>query len=240
MKSCAIVLCAGVGSRLRPLTDDRPKCLVPVAGKTLLDRTLQALADSAAVARVIVVTGYRADALSSVVERAPLPVSLVHEPRWESTQNIVSLARGLEARAAGEPWMKLDGDLIVDPAVIAALVGAEARVAVDTTARVDEEAMKVLVDRGRITAFGKGLSVRRCAGESIGIEAFSGQGAEIVASTITRAVNKGRTDAYYEDVYNDALATVNFEALSVESRSWIEIDNHEDLQRAERLMVQDH
>ena len=237
MKICAIVLCAGMGSRLRPLTDDRPKCLVPVAGQTLLRRTLDALHKSSVVGRVIVVSGYRADQLEAAVANAPLPVTVVHEPRYEHTQNVVSLARGLQQRLPGEAWMKLDGDLLVDPSVIAALVGGEARVAVDTTAVVDEEAMKVLVDRGRITCFGKGLSVRRCAGESIGIEAFSMQGAEIVADTITRAVNKGRTDAYYEDVYNDALATVNFEALSVDSHSWIEIDNHEDLQRAERLLA---
>ncbi len=237
MKSCAIVLCAGMGSRLRPLTDDRPKCLVPVAGQTLLHRTLDALHKSAVVGRVIVVSGYRADQLEAAIANAALPVTLVHEPRYEQTQNVVSLARGLQARLPGEAWMKLDGDLLLEPSVITALVGAEARVAVDTTAVVDAEAMKVLVDRGRITCFGKALSVRRCAGESIGIEAFSSQGAEIVADTIIRAVNKGRTDAYYEDVYNDALATVNFEALSVDSRSWIEIDNHEDLQRAERLLA---
>jgi choline kinase len=208
-----------------------------VGEKTLLDRALHALALSEVVSRVIVVTGYRADLLPAAVATAPLPVTLVHEPSYEQSQNVVSLARGLQLVTPDEAWMKLDGDLIVDPSVIAALVGAQARVAVDTSAMVEDEAMKVLVDHGRITCFGKGLSARRCAGESIGIEAFSGRGAQIVASTITRAVNNGRTNAYYEDVYNDALETVHFEALSVESRHWIEIDNHEDLQRAERLVT---
>lgn len=99
--------------------------------------------------------------------------------------------------------------------------------------------MKVLVDRGRITAFGKGLSPKRCAGESIGVEAFSGAGAERVAAAIRTAVQRGRSDLYYEDVYNDVLAEVEFEPLAVDARAWIEVDDLEDLSRAEALIASD-
>ncbi len=236
---CAILLCAGVGSRLRPLTDDRPKCLVPIAGTTMLQLTLDALARSEAVARVVIVTGYRAEMVRAASERSKLPVSFAHAEQYESTQNVVSLAVGLAERRSGEPWMKLDGDLIVDSEIIAALAGADARVAVDTTARLGAEEMKVLVDRGHITAFGKGLSPKRCAGESIGVEAFCNAGAERVAAAIHRAVERGRTNLYYEDVYNDVLASVLFEPLAVDSHSWIEVDDLADLSRAAQLVQSD-
>jgi len=236
---CAILLCAGLGSRLRPLTDDRPKCLLPVAGTTILERSLSALARSGVVSRVVIVTGYRAAMVRAAAERSALPVSFAHTDEYDRTQNVVSLAVGLRERHVGERWMKLDGDLIVDPEIIRALVGTPARVAVDTSARVDTEAMKVLVDRGRITAFGKGLSPKRCAGESIGIEAFCAAGAELVAAAIHRAVERGRTDLYYEDVYNDVLASVPFEPLAVDSSSWIEVDDLEDLERADTLLRSD-
>lgn len=239
-RACAILLCAGVGSRLRPWTDEHPKCLVPLADTTMLELALASLAESEAASRVIIVTGYRAAMVREVAcERSPLPVTFAHVPLYERTQNVVSLAAGLALRQPGEPWMKLDGDLIVAPEVLRALRGAPARVAVDTSARLGEEEMKVLVERGRITAFGKGLSAKRCAGESIGVESFSGASAERVASAIGRAVELGRTDLYYEDVYNDVLAEVAFEALAVDRSSWIEVDDEEDLRRAERWITTD-
>jgi choline kinase len=236
---CAILLCAGVGSRLRPLTDDRPKCLVPLGSTTMLALALGALERSEVVSRVVIVTGYRAEMVRAEAARSKLPVSFAHSDRYESTQNVVSLDVGLSERRAGEPWMKLDGDLIVDPAIVHALAGGAARVAVDTSAHVGAEEMKVLVDRGRITAFGKGLSPKRCAGESIGVEAFSGAGAERVAAAIRTAVQRGRSDLYYEDVYNDVLAEVAFEPLAVDARAWIEVDDLEDLSRAEALIASD-
>lgn len=237
--TCAILLCAGVGSRLRPLTDDRPKCLVPVAGTTMLALSLAALSASRVVNRVVIVTGYRAELVREAAQSSPLPVTFAHADRYETTQNVVSLDVGLRARNPRESWMKLDGDLIVDPAIIAAMVGAPARVAVDTSVRVGAEEMKVLVDRGRVTCFGKGLSPKRCAGESIGVEAFSDIGGDRVAAAIHRAVERGRTDVYYEDVYNDVLGEVLFEPLAVDSSSWIEVDDHDDLARATALIERD-
>lgn len=237
--ACAILLCAGVGSRLKPLTDDRPKCLVPVADRTMLDLALAALARTPGVSRAVIVTGYHRELVESAARDAPLPVSFAYAEHYASTQNVASLAAGLRARRRGEPWMKLDGDLIVDSDVLRALLGAPARVAVDTTARLNEEAMKVLVDRGRITAFGKGLSCKRASGESIGVEAFSGEASDLVADAIARAVESGRTGLYYEDVYNDVLARVAFEALAVDSSSWIEVDDLEDLSRASALVASD-
>lgn len=238
-KYCAILLCAGVGSRLRPLTDDRPKCLVPLAGTTMLELSLEALARSEAVARVVIVTGYRAEMVREIAARSSLPVSFAHAEDFDRTQNVVSLAAGLRERSPGERWMKLDGDLIVDPEIVRALATGGARVAVDTSAVLGAEEMKVLVERGRITAFGKGLAPKRCAGESIGVEAFSEQSADRVAAAIHSAVERGRTQLYYEDVYNDVLASVPFEALAVDGDSWIEVDDLEDLARAEQLVQRD-
>ena len=236
---CAILLCAGVGSRLTPLTDDRPKCLVPIGDTTMLALSLAALEASGVVGRVVIVTGYRAEMVRDAAKSARMPVTFAHADRYESTQNVVSLATGLRERRPREPWMKLDGDLIVDPAIIAALAGPGARVAVDTSVRVGAEEMKVLVDRGRITCFGKGLAPKRCAGESIGVEAFAGMAADRVAAAIHSAVERGRCDVYYEDVYNDVLSDVAFAPLAVDSTSWIEVDDHDDLARAAALIAND-
>jgi choline kinase len=239
--ACAIVLCAGVGSRLRPWTDDRPKCLVPVAGRTMLSRTLDALARTAGVARVVLVTGYLHDRVADAVRNAPLPVTLARTDDYAHTQNVVSLARGLRERRAGEPWMKLDGDLLLQPVILARLLHPAhgAHVAVDTGADLADEAMKVTLSGPRIARFGKGLPRAISAGESIGAEAFRGESADMVADAIERAVRAGRTGLYYEDVYNDVTDRVPFEPVPVESDAWIEVDDGDDLARAEALLARD-
>ena len=73
MDLTAIILAAGLGSRLRPLTDETPKPLLDVGGRTILDRQLERIA-AAGIARAVVVTGYRAAQVAEHLERRPPPV----------------------------------------------------------------------------------------------------------------------------------------------------------------------
>jgi len=94
----AIILAAGRGSRLAPLTDDRPKPLVDVLGRSLLLRTLDRLREVGIDDRaVVIVTGYRAEMIEAVMRREGLRCELVLNPRWHDWNNFYSL---LVARAA--------------------------------------------------------------------------------------------------------------------------------------------
>lgn len=81
----ALILAAGRGSRMRHLTDDRPKCLVELHGRTLLDRQLAALREGG-VREIGIVTGYRREML------AGRGLAEFHNPRWEQTNMVSSLA----------------------------------------------------------------------------------------------------------------------------------------------------
>jgi choline kinase len=234
--TAAIILAAGVGSRLRPLTDDRPKCLVSLGGETILHRAVRVLHE-AGVARVIVSTGYLADTVREALSGAPLEVTFVHNPDYATTQNVVSLARALAALRPGEAFVKLDGDVVFARPVLDALFAApgEAAVAVDRSGQLGAEEMKVLVERGRVRRFGKGLDPRRAHGESIGIEWFEPAAAARVAAAIASAVGRGRTDVYYEDVYNDVLDAVAMSAVEVPGDAWTEVDDVDDLARARAM-----
>lgn len=230
----AVVLAAGLGSRLRPLTDDRPKCLVPVAGEPILLRALRLLAAWGAT-EAVVVTGYHASAVEAAVRGAALPTRCVYVPEHATTQNAVSLLRALEVAPAGDV-VKLDGDLLFDPGVLTRLGHAGARVAVDDRQPVRDEAMKVAVRDGLATAFGKGLDRGSSAGESIGAERLDAACRALVRAALERAWRDGRHDLYYEDVYNDAVAAgARFEVARVGDLAWAEVDDPDDLRRAEAL-----
>lgn len=120
----AIVLAAGEGSRLRPWTEDRPKCLVPYRGRPILDHILETLR-GAGIDDIALIGGYRAD-------RLPRDgVRLLENPRWATT-NMVATLMCAEAELTGDVLVTYS-DIVYGPHVLAALEAApgDVRVAVD-------------------------------------------------------------------------------------------------------------
>jgi len=236
--STAVVLAAGVGSRLRPLTDDRPKALVTVNGRTLLESALDALLGRG-VTRLVVASGYRQDALEKALRTSPFDVVFVENPDYETTQNSVSLALCREAVGAGD-FYRLDGDVLFDAEVLARLdeIDAPLVAAVDGSRTLDAEAMKVRLVPGerRIAEFGKGIGLADSSGESIGIERISARAAPELFDALDEARRGGETSLYYEDVYTRLIARgLDARAADVSDLRWCEIDCEEDLRHAAAL-----
>jgi choline kinase len=237
--TCAVILAAGMGSRLMPLTADRPKALVEVGGKTLLERVLDACA-AAGLDEAIVVTGYCHHAVEAWLEARSLParVTLLHNPEYATRGNAWSLYLARDA-LAGRSFVKLDGDLLLEHGLIAGLLAAPWRsaIALDGRADVDAEAMKAAVDeRGRVTALGKWLALDQSAGESIGIEKIDARDGAAVFDALLATVGADES-AYYEDAYHRLLGQ-GFElgAFDIGALRWTEIDDARDFGRAERLL----
>ena len=168
----AIILAAGTASRLRPLTSDRPKCLLKIGERTLLERSMDALI-AAGVSEFCIVTGYLHNLIEDFVSnRYPgLKVTFIHNEVYDSTNNIYSLYLARPV-AEGSEVLLLDSDLVYDPE-IARLVVAAPDDNVLTLIRHDlgEEEMKVVTDaQGQITEISKTCSPAQAAGESLGIE----------------------------------------------------------------------
>jgi choline kinase len=235
----AVVLVAGQGTRLRPLTDDRPKALVQVGDETILGRAARLLA-AAGVRRLIVATGYRADAIRAALARSPIEVTYCHNPDFAVTQNSVSLER-CAAAVGARSFFKLDGDVLFHPAVLSRLAaaGAPLAVAVDGRAELGAEEMKVLADPGgRITAFGKELPPAESAGESIGIERVDAAIAPALFEALARASAAGRVDLYYEAIYGELIAAgIEARRVDVTDLPWTEVDTPEDLARGRALVA---
>jgi len=236
----AVILVAGIGSRLRPLTDDRPKALVDVGGETILGRAVRLLR-AHGVRRVVLATGYREDAVRDALGSMGVEAAFCPNPRFDSTQNSVSLA--LCAGAVGdEAFFKLDGDVVFRRDVLERLDSSPSplAVAVDRTRRTDAEAMKFRVgDGARIVEFGKGISLDAAHGESIGIERVSAAARSTLFDALDHAVASGRTGLYYEDVYSELIAAgaLEAEAVDVGDLPWTEVDDPVDLERARRLVA---
>ena len=118
----AIILAAGRGSRMKNLTDERPKCLVELRGKSLLDWQLEALR-GAGINEIAIVTGYKQELL------APLGLTVFHNPYWGNTQMVTSLACAEEWLVA-EPCIVSYSDIFYRATAVKSLIACPAKIAV--------------------------------------------------------------------------------------------------------------
>ncbi len=233
----AVILAAGVGSRLRPYTDQLPKSLVPMNNKPILGHILDALSGFS-FSEIVVVTGFRADQIEGFFSGRPENVRFLFNTRFDTAGNGVSLLTAEEA-VLGHDFVKLDADLVFEPLLLQKLLDApgDLRLMVDVHPCGEEE-MKVRVDdQGRILDLSKEIPPEQAWGESIGMEFCTAQGSRALFESLHGMLRDGLDQAYYEEAYGRmARAGVHVTATEVPPGvKWFEIDTIEDLHDAQRL-----
>ncbi len=238
----AIILAAGTATRLRPLTDTIPKCLLRVGEKTILGHTIDNL-QRAGEGEIILVTGYRAEQIREFlsVHYPGLRVTYIHNPRYEETNNIYSLWLTREL-VPGREVLLLDSDILFDWRILPLLAGSGTRscLAVRHDRALGEEEIKVRADaRGLITAIGKEVDPAGAVGESIGIERFTGPFAAGLFRVLDRMIlQEKRTTVFYEAAFQEAIdGGAEIVPVDVGTYRCIEIDTAEDLSRAGREVL---
>jgi choline kinase len=234
-----VILVAGVASRLRPLTNDVPKCLLPVGGISLLERTVGALHENG-ITDLVIVTGYRASQVREFMAgRFPgIRATFLHNAAYETTNNIASL-RLAGAECAGREFLLLDGDILFDRRVLAHLLaaGPESGLVMRSRGGLGEEEIKVEVDgEGYVRRIGKEIPPAMAAGESIGIELFGADESRILFREVEElVVAKGRSDVFYEAAFQRGIDRgMALRAVDIGDLPCMEIDTAEDLVRAEK------
>jgi len=237
----AVLLVAGTGSRLRPLTDSVPKALLPVGSETILIRLIRQLRECG-ITRFVLATGYCEEAVREALLQQGVAAEYCRNENFSTTQNSVSLLN-CAATLCAEPFIKLDGDLVLDVEILKRVLSepSEMVVAVDSSRHLDQESMKTQIDgNGLVLDFGKSLPLSKSHAESIGVEKLDRNSGQVVLSRIAELVSQGITDRYYEDVYAELIQSVKLTAKTVDIRglSWTEVDTLEDLELARQLVEQ--
>lgn len=230
----ALILAAGFGTRLAPLTDDIPKALAPVNGKPILLKQLENLYDNG-ITDITVISGYRANMLEAAVHDRFRDVRIIHSDDFEHTNNMYSAWLGREA-VAGDDFLMMNGDVFMDETVIRGLLECDWPNAIVTDIGFYlAESMKVVEKDGRLIRIAKDIPAEEALGASIDVYRFSPEAGEAFFAKCAEYIEqKDEKKLWSEVALNDILSDVEFHACPLDGR-WFEIDNAEDLTTAERI-----
>lgn len=229
-KPLAVILAAGAGTRLRPLTDQQPKCLLEVGGRTLLDYQLQALA-SQGIEDVLVVTGHCAE---QIRERYRDRVRTMHDPDFETTNNLHSLWTARQ-EVAGREFLCLHADVLFHPQILLPCLQSSADVTVVLDPAFVEETLKARVRDGQVVEVSKQIPRAEVFGTFLGIVRFSAQASAHLPTVLTSLIE--------DETHRNSYFTACLPGLARQGHSigcsvtgglpWVEVDTEADLEVAE-------
>ena len=229
-----------MAKRLRPLTDTKPKCLLTVAGKTLLQRTVDAMLQ-AGITEFVVVTGYRADQirdfLNDTYRSSLLTFHVLHNADYEHNNNIYSLWMSGEV-VRGREFLLMDSDILCDPEAVFTIARQEESALAVNRHELGEEEMKVVVDKYMcITEISKTCNPADAMGESVGIEKISASYSEALFRELDQMIEQeGLIGIFYERAFERLIPQGHtFRVVDTTDFFSYEIDTPEDYERAQQL-----
>ena len=236
-----MVLAAGAGQRLQPLTDSLPKTLLEVDGeRTILDVVLGNLAE-VGMEEVVVITGFAAERVDEIKgdleNRHGVRLELVFNDKALEWNNAYSLWCGREHFGRGV--LLVNGDTVHPPAVERRLLdsrGPELLIAVDQEKALGEEEMKVLVSEdGHMKRITKLMDPASAEGEYIGVTLIEPEAAGALADAL-RATFERDPSLYYEDGFQEFADRGGRVGIApIGAVEWVEVDDHADLARAREV-----
>lgn len=231
----AIILAAGRGVRLGPLTESIPKCLLKIGDKTILERQLKQFCSNG-IKEFVLIVGYKKEQIKEEIKNLALPIKtyFIENEIYDKTNTIYSL--WLAKEQAKEGFILISGDVVSDENIIKALVSYEGNVmVVDDNKKLGEEEMKVIIEDSKIKKIGKELKPENSHGEYTSILKFSEEASQVLFKELERFVNRNEINVYYEDAFCNIFDKVNIGILKTEKRRWTEVDFLKDYEEAKNI-----
>ena len=233
----ALLLAAGTGSRLFPITKNAPKCLTLVNDKSILERLINNL-KSQGFKRLVIVTGHEHKCITDFLgdKSGDICIEYIHSPLYKTTNNIYSL--WMARNIINEPFVLFESDLVMNSALLDDMMYPD-RMAValmqpwlnGTTVSVNKANM--------VTKFQKGTteSYSDIRYKTVNIYSFSLLSWQAIVKQLNQFITEGSVNCYYETVFAEMIdnKSLVFESVSFDHKPWYEIDTFKDLANAELL-----
>ncbi|MCK5403282.1 NTP transferase domain-containing protein, partial [Candidatus Bathyarchaeota archaeon] len=231
----AVILAAGEGSRLRPLTLYRPKCMIPLAGKPILEHLLLALKENG-IEEILIIIGYRKELVRNYFRDGKdfgVKLSYIEQEKWYGTADAVSLS---EEYVSDDDFLMLYGDLLIDASVVKITRQKYAEKGLITLTlttveeinrygivKIEKDQVLKIVEKPKSKEFGNLANV--------GVYIFSKK----IFKAIQKTVKSQRKEFEITDTLNLLLKEgVSLASVEIEPRNWLDVGRPWDLLEANR------
>ena len=224
----AIILSAGMGTRISRFIEEKPKSMVDIGGTTLLQYTIDMLR-SRDITDITVCVGYKADYIKNVVGEET--VRYVYNPFYDVTNGIASMWFARDFLTA-EDTIVMSGDLYVEPAILDELIEVKSSpvLLVDSTRIIDAD-YRFHFEDGILLRHGKDLSVDDTTGENLGMAKLSADFVPIYRAHMIEMIHRQKHSVWWESVMYDMLPDRKIYVHDIAGKYWAEVDQIEDYRR---------
>ena len=247
-----VILSAGMGTRLMPLTKEIPKTMLEINGMTLLERMIRNCID-AGINKFIVIVGYNREKVTElcpqIAEKYDIEIKAIENEKYDITNTSVStyLASKFIEENDLDDFVLINGDNVVDPKIISNIVASNnTGMIIDNFKELNEESFKLIIDdesfneertiaNGKINSIGKGLDIPSSTGEFIGVsKVVSDDVAEF--NRILESLIEEDPQNYYDFAFKDLSIIKTIDFVLTNGLKWTEIDDHNDWEKAQILV----
>lgn len=233
----ALLLAAGMGSRLFPLTQNAPKCMTIVNDISILERLVANLKMNG-FKRLVVVTGHLQKHIRDFLgtQAGDIKIEYVYSPQYKTTNNIYSL--WMARKAINEPFLLLESDLVFDESLLDAMRYPD-RIAVAKMQPWMNGTCVTLNKSNHVKAFlaDNENSLGDAKYKTVNIYSFSLASWRRIEKRLDKRISDGNVNDYYETIFADMIfdGSLSLYNVSFDGKPWYEIDTLEDLAQAEKL-----
>ncbi len=237
----ALLLAAGMGSRLFSLTQHAPKCLTMVNDKSILERLISSL-EQHGFKRLVVVTGHMENHIRDYLgnQVGDIEIDYIFSPLYKTTNNIYSLWMAREI--INEPFLLLESDLVFDESLLDAMLYPD-RIAVAKKQAWMDGTCVTINQSQQVKEFldGNADSFGATKYKTVNIYSISLNSWCEIVKRLDKCISEGKVNDYYETIFAEMIAdgSLSLENVSFDGKPWYEIDTLEDLVEAEKLFLPD-
>ncbi len=246
-----VILAAGMGTRLMPLTKEIPKALLEINETTLLERMIRNCI-AADISKFIVLVGYNGDKVIDlcprIAEKYGIEITTLTNEKYDVTNTSVSThIASTFIQENPEDFILVNGDNVVDPEIILRIAECKhTGMIIDNYKQLNEESFKLIIDdetfnddksisNGTINSIGKGLDIESSSGEFIGVSKVISEDIADFNEILSRLIDQDPQN-YYDFAYEDLSKIKTIDFVLTNGLKWTEIDDHRDWENAQILV----
>ncbi len=224
----AVILAAGKGTRMRPLTLEKPKCLIDISGSCFIDRQIKVFKDCG-INDIIVVTGYKSDMIKEHLKDS---VQYVYNPFYDTTNSIVSL--WLATLNIEDDILITNSDVIFDEDLIKRMIACNDNINIAVSKIWSEErGYKAQITSGKVVDMGMDITLDKVGGEYAGLIFIKKDVMNKLKNQCEKLLSQQQFNIWFEDMVVELIKNGNSAtSTDVDNEKWYEIDNIEELEYA--------